>query len=282
MVLAIVSLLENMSYHILWNFGVLFVVLIMAIVYLFLLPSHEKHTKKQTISFLMGLVLLFIALGSPINIAGRMIFRMHMIQMMILVFLSAPFIVYGFKWAIMDRFLKNASEKILKVFQPKWTITFFHVVFYGYHIPFMFNEIRTDYVMNYLSVFVLLLAAVIAWIPYLHQSEALKQALGKVSSFSYLVFLIPFIPMVLIYAFSNLNLYPVYSDPSLLKSAILLCLPQGVTIDMLSNDLIEILLPYSPIEEQKMAALILFAAVGIFSMKNLVWGILHKIQSRME
>ncbi|WP_243293038.1 cytochrome c oxidase assembly protein [Bacillus sp. FJAT-47783] len=260
-----IELLTNFSYHLLWNFGVLFIVLLAAILYLFLLPTSVDHKKKKTAMFLTGLLFFFLALGSPLNIMGRLLFRAHMIQMIILLFVSAPLIVYGFKWDLFERLMKRFRFKrfVHLLLNPLWAIAVFHLLFVLYHVPAVFNFVRVHYVWNYVSVFILFSVGLILWIPIFHSMRSF-QAMehSKVNAY-FLVNGTLLLPCAILFILSPSSIYSIYSDPDLLISAVALCLPQGVTIDMLSNDLITTLLPFSPVQEQRMASVILLGSVVV-------------------
>jgi len=255
----IFNILSNFSYHVLWNFGVLFIVLMTTIIYLFLLPEGKEHTYKKTISFVVGLIVFFIALGSPLNILGRLIFRAHMIQMLLLLFIAAPLLLYGMKteglnWLV-DRFkLHQFAQKFTN---PIISIYIFHALWLLYHVPIVFNFVRIEYGWNYLTVFFLFFACLILWMPIFPIMKSSKKLRGKSLRKYCFINVTLFIPMVFIYLFVPNSLYPIYSDPDLLLTAVTLCLPLGVSIDSLPNNLIETLLPFSPIQEQKYAAIIL-------------------------
>lgn len=257
------ELLTNFSYHLLWNFGVLFIILLAAILYLFLLPSSDAHNKKKSLMFLTGLICFFLALGSPLNILGRLLFRAHMIQMIILLFVSAPLFVYGFKWNLFDRMINRyrLQRFVHHRLNPIWAIAVFHLLFMLYHVPAVFNYVRVHYVWNYVSVFILFIAGLILWIPILHSMKSFQaMANNKVSSY-FLINGSLMLPWAILFVLSPSSFYPIYSDPDLLISAVALCLPQGVTIDMLSNDLLTTLLPFSPVQEQRIAAIILLVSI---------------------
>lgn len=267
----IFNILINFSYHVLWNFGVLFIVLITGIIYLFLLPSGDNHSRKKTTLFLIGLFVFFVALGSPLNILGRLIFRAHMIQMLLLVFIAAPLLLYGLKTKVFDWLMERFQLHFFaqKFTKPLLAVLIFHSLWMLYHLPSVFNFVRIQYVWNYLSVFAIFVASLILWIPIFPVVKSVKRLTGKSMKKYCIMNVILFFPMAFIYLLVPNSLYPIYSDPDLLLTALTLCLPPGVSMDSLPDNLIETLLPFSPIHEQKYAAIILIFHLIILTIASL-------------
>lgn len=237
------SIIQNMSFHALWNFGVLFLVLLSIVLFLFLIPKHPQFTNKHGISFILGGLFLFVAMGSPLNLLGRILFRFHMVQMIVLFLFAAPLIVYGLKGTHL------VNYRIRSIYP----VALFVSVFYVYHLPPIFDIVRTQYRLNYVSLLILFLTMLYGWAPFYLWGEKIHVR--------YFVFLFP---MCLFLIFSQENLYSIYTDSSLLKNAILLCLPQGVSYTELSEDLIIASLPINPIIEQKIAGGVLLVVLLFF------------------
>lgn len=259
------NVLSNFSYHVLWNFGVLFLVLLAIVLYLFLLPGSKEHTKGHTYFFLLGAIVFFIALGSPLNMLGRLIFRAHMIQMVLILFISIPLLLIGFKTKVLDCLYQVPFwQKLFHSFsKPLVGMLTFHLLWNIYHLPIVFNFVRSHYIWNYVSIFALCFAAFLLWWPIFPPIQKLKEENRKPLGFYVIGNVCLFLPMAAIYLFSSTSFYSIYSDPDLLISAVALCLPIGVSMDSLPANLLETLLPYSPVHEQKYGAIVLLISVAV-------------------
>ena len=84
------------------------------VLYLFLITVIWRHrfedsvpvTKKQIICFYVGMVLLYIVKGSPVDLLGHILFSVHMAQMAVLLISLAPFLLWGFQIGCGKKFLK--------------------------------------------------------------------------------------------------------------------------------------------------------------------------------
>lgn len=262
------KILSGFSFHAQWNVGVLFFTLIFAVLYLFLLPTSKQHTRKQTVLFLLGILVFIIAVASPINLLGRIIFRAHMIQLILLLLVVAPLLLQGMKAQFLTRLYNKGNNHawMNKLTHPVITIPLFHVLFAMYHIPYFFESIRISYYGNYFYIFLLFLSATLLWLPLFPPIRELDRLKRKITYG--VVNIILFIPISILLIVSD-NLYSIYSDPNLLRSGLELCLPLG---DSIPQDLFETILPFPPLREQKLGGFILLISsttiFGLLSIYN--------------
>ncbi|SES67514.1 putative membrane protein [Oceanobacillus limi] len=246
-------ILDEFHFSSLWNGGIFLFICFAAIIYLFLLPQDKRHTIWKSILFLVGLVSIFVAIGSPINIIGRIEFSTHVVQLILLLFIAPVLLILGRKQKAIDQLLTiSPLEKIMQfVMHPIFTLGLFIILFYGYHIPAVFDQARIDLFWNYFYMFGLFLAAIFMWLPVLSSKRfAVKR---KVLYVSWMVFLM--LPFCLLLWLSNESFYNLYTDMRSFVAAMELCLPPG---ESLSPEYFELLLPFDPVGEQKQGGIILF------------------------
>lgn len=252
----IAQILDGFSFHAQWNGGIIFFSLILIVLYLFLLPASKSQTKFKSIAFISSMILILLTMGSPLNLLGRMLFRAHIIQMVLLLLIVAPLIVIGIKTDLLEKVLeKRTAKKIYSVItHPIFTIALFHLLFMGYHIPAVFDWIRTGYFTNYFFLIGLVLAAMLLWWPLLTPIQKYDRLNLRKKLIYIFINVILFIPVTLFLLLADKELYTVYSDTSLMLSALELCLPPGTEIPA---NFLETLLPYPPFAEQKNGAILL-------------------------
>ncbi len=76
-------------------------------------PQLTRHPVKSSISFYFGVFFAYIAVGSPLDQIGEsFLFSAHMLQHMLLIYVSAPLIILGLPPELTDSFLvKNPRTK---------------------------------------------------------------------------------------------------------------------------------------------------------------------------
>ncbi|MFD1040373.1 cytochrome c oxidase assembly protein [Virgibacillus byunsanensis] len=256
------NILNEFSFLMLWNGGVLFFILLGTVIYIALLPYERDHSIRKTMMFLAGTVILFITLGSPLNVLGRITFSSHIIQLVLLLLVTPPLLIKGFKMKVVHHLLSITMVKKLVhvITHPLVTISLFHLLFYGYHIPTVFDQVRVGYFSNYIYLVALLVAALLLWIPIIS-----KERLTRNQKMRYVVITsLLFIPLSLILLLINESLYSIYTDVDLFITALELCLPE---LDTIPPDYFEALLPFSPAKEQKTGGgILLVSQLVIFSV----------------
>lgn len=269
------QILDGFSFHSQWNGGIIFFTLILIVLYMFLLPTPKDHPKYKSIAFAGSMLLILLAVGSPLNLLGRMLFRAHIIQIVVVLLIAAPLIVIGLKTNLLEKVLqKNSVKRVYRVLtHPVFTIVLFHGLLIGYHVPVMFDWIRTGYFTNYFFLIGLIVAAVILWWPIIGPIKEHDQMTLKKKLIYVVVNIVLFLPVTLFLWLADDALYSVYSDTSQMLAALALCMPLGEEIP---PDLLETLLPYPPVGEQRNGAIILFITQALIFGLSATWLFMKK------
>lgn len=110
------------------------------------ISDSEPITKTEASIFIFAIVLLYTIKGSPLDLMGHLMFYAHMIQMAFLYLVIAPLFISGIPKWIWRKILKNTIIK--NVFQfftkPLIALVLFNGMFSFYHIPLIFDFIKTD------------------------------------------------------------------------------------------------------------------------------------------
>lgn len=262
-------LLDQFHFSSLWNGGIFLFVCFAIIIYLFILPEEKDHQIWKKLSFIVGLVILFLAIASPLNIIARIEFSAHIIQLVLLLFLVPPLLIYGAKTKLLAKLISIPIIAKLVQFltHPIIAIGLFYFLFYGYHHPPIFDFARMDLYLNYFYLLGLFAAAILLWVSILSKKRPLWQRLGYVIVNT--VFIIPLCVMLL---FSKESFYAIYTDLSLFINSMELCLPTEQT---LPPEYFEMLLPFAPIDEQFYGGIILLISsvvmLGILTLYHISW-----------
>lgn len=250
-------LLGDFPFSSLWNVGIFLFLAFSAVIYLFLLPQEKGHSIWKTIAFLFGLIVIFTAAGSPLNIIGRIQFRSHILQVILLCFIAPPFLLVGMKRKLIDDLLSVATiEKIYNwLTKPVITVGLFFLFLYTYHHPPIFDQARGDLFLNYFYLLGLFITAMLLWIPIISKKSTFKRT--AIYSFVCMVLLIP---LGVIFLTAKEILYSAYTDLTTFSQALQVCLPPGF---QLSPEDILLLLPFDQFHEQFLGG-ITWLVGGIF------------------
>jgi len=244
-------ILDEFHFSTLWNGGILLFILFGVIIYLFILPADKNHSIGKTIIFFLGLVAVFAALGSPINVIARIKFSTHIIQLALLLLVAPPLLIIGFKANFMEkvRSITILDKSITKATKPIIALIVFYALFYGYHIPVVFNFARIDLFWNYFFFLALFVAAILLWVPIM-SPDILSHKQKKVYA---LINTALFIPYSLILFLAPEGIYSLYTNIDLFISSLALCLPD---IEEVPPEFFVSLLPFDPVHEQQLGGMI--------------------------
>ncbi|WP_449354855.1 cytochrome c oxidase assembly protein [Virgibacillus natechei] len=165
-----------------WNIPLVVGLTCIAVLYSFFVKRDTRIplTRLQPLLFFLGLVLLYLATGSPLSTISHLSFSLHMIQMSLLYFIVPPFILLGipepiFKQIYKLPMIKKGSKRLLR---PKTALYIFATLFLMYHLPFALDILSQNAFIQNGYLFLLFLLSFSIWWPI--TSPDLKQRLhGK-------------------------------------------------------------------------------------------------------
>ncbi|QKG83441.1 cytochrome C oxidase assembly protein [Kroppenstedtia pulmonis] len=126
-------------------------------------------TSGQRVSFMIGLCLFYLALGSPVNLIGRQLFSVHMLQQSILYLIMPSFLLLGIPRQLY-RLGFSRIRGAVRAFSSLWSrpliaLVTFNGLFSLYHVPRIFDGIMGNEWYHALSHGLLILAALMMWWP---------------------------------------------------------------------------------------------------------------------
>ncbi|GAB3803194.1 cytochrome c oxidase assembly protein [Virgibacillus kimchii] len=238
-------ILDEFHFSTMWNGGIFLFLMFGLIIYFFLLPE-DKFSLKKAILFVAGTIALFAALGSPLNVIGRIQFSTHIIQLILLLLVSPPLLILGFKNKIFEKVKSYAFlDKTFRFLtRPVTAAVLFQVFFYGYHVPVIFNFARMDLYLNYFFLLVIFISAILLWIPIISQN-----ILSKRNKVIYILINgLLLVPYSLVLILAKDALYIIYTDVDLFVTSLEACFPDVNTVP---DGFFAALLPFEPVHEQK-------------------------------
>lgn len=233
--------LQTFGFIALWNPNKIVLVLVVIGLYLLLtgpfrkdIPGADEVPVWKKITFISGMIIYYIAMGSPFYLLSHIIFSMHMAKMALVYLLVPPLLILGspkwfFEYLLKPRFLRKAISFFT---HPLLAILWFNGLFSFYHLPVVLDTLNGDVNLNAVFGIFLFMAAIFMWWPILNPL-AEKDQLSDLRKIAYIVangMLIT--PACALITFADGLLYQSYTNPQAWAAMIGFCLPPGVSVDM--------------------------------------------------
>jgi putative membrane protein len=187
--------------------------------------GSEPLTAKQAVLFVTAMVLLYGIKGSPLDLMGHLMFYIHGITMVILVFLIPPLFILSIPlwlWRTILRIrLVNTIFNFLT--KPVVAVILFNGFFSFYHIPIIFDHVMQNrYFHSGYSILLFILAIGLWW--SLISPLPGYQPLSGIKKVAYIfgnsILITPACALII---FSDTSLYATYHDPEVWGQVMSLC-----------------------------------------------------------
>ncbi len=163
-----------------WNVALNMVMVSVASLYLLAIgvarhrfPRATSVSPGRKMLFLIGLVLLYLALGSPLYEIGHELFSAHMLQQSILYLVMPPLLIRGipdwmWRWALTHPPVRKWADWGRR---PIVGLVLFNGLFSFYHVPWIFDSLMGNEGYHLISHAILTLAAFQMWWPVMTPLE---------------------------------------------------------------------------------------------------------------
>lgn len=225
--------------------------------------QEERPDSKQQSMFYIGLVILYIAKGSPVDLLSHIMLSAHMLQMVVLYFIFPVFIIKGIPaWMWKKVVYAPVIAPIVKVLtNPLVSLMLFNSLFAFYHMPSVFDFSKSSIVAHTAITLILLFFAFTMWWPIitpLKEFDTLTPLL-KMGSLVASAAIVS-IPCALI-IFASSPVFDAYSSEGAWIQAMSLCVPNDV-MDQLAFSISgpEMFSPLSLLEDQHLGGIVMMLA----------------------
>ncbi|KKI93769.1 cytochrome C oxidase assembly protein [Bacillus sp. SA1-12] len=228
------------GFRALWSPYFLVVMILITILYFLIIgPWRSKFKEstpvstKQKLLFISSIAALYISKGSPVDLLGHIMFSAHMTQMAILYLVVPPLLILGIPvWLWKAMIYRPVIKPLMKLFtNPIIALILFNGVFSLYHVPLVFDFVKTDPVYHAAMTIIIFFTAMFMWFPLLNTLPGWKSLTG-IKKVGYIfadgVLLTPACALII---FASDPMYATYSEPQAWVNALALCVPA----DMLSG-----------------------------------------------
>ncbi|MGG3736423.1 cytochrome c oxidase assembly factor CtaG [Aeribacillus pallidus] len=220
--------------------------------------NNEPLKKKEGVFFVIAMILLYVIKGSPVDLMGHILFSVHMVQMAVLYLLIPPLLIVGIPSWLWQFIIKQPVVKQIFQFgtKPLIALILFNGMFSFYHMPMIFDVIKTDETLHGIYTFVLFIFAIFMWWPLVNKlpGENRLHGLKKVGYiFADGVLLTPACALII---FAESPMYATYYDASVWLQALTLCVPID-TLAGLNLSGPELFTDMPPIEDQQLGGVLM-------------------------
>ncbi len=216
------------GFRALWSPGFLVVIVALIVLYFYLIRKERYAvTSKQQFFFVSSLLLLYLMKGGPFDLLGHLMFSAHMTAMAIVYLAVPPLLILGLPQALLREFIqiKGIRQVFSFLTKPIIALILFNGLFSLYHIPVIFDVVKTDEYLHGIFSIVMFVGAILMWWPVVNPLPEV-QTLSPINKIGYIfadgVLLTPACALII---FATEPMYSAYTDPTIWMNALALCVP---------------------------------------------------------
>ncbi|MCZ8532908.1 cytochrome c oxidase assembly factor CtaG [Psychrobacillus psychrodurans] len=257
--------LSIFGFQAMWSPVMIGVIVFLTILYFLITVKWRNDFKvseplkmKEAVYFLVGIVLLYIVKGSPVDLMAHIMFSFHMVQMALLLLLIPPLLMKGIPWWVWKVVIElPVVRKVFPVLtKPLLSLIVFSGLFSFYHIPMFFDYIKLDEGLHGTYTFILFLSALFMWWSIIE----IKGITGRLHGLKKIGFIIGsavlITPACALIIFTGTPLYDTYTNSDSWLKAMELCVPAS-TLAGLSLSGPELFSNMTPIADQQLGGILM-------------------------
>lgn len=217
-----VSILQDYSFWVLWNPGMIMISVILAAIYLtvvgplrHLFPDASPISFGRKASFLVGIMIFYFTLGSPLHLIGHeFLFSAHMLEQALVYMVMPPLLLFGTPaWLLRVVLKKRLFKKMMPLLtHPMLTMVFFSVLFSFYHFPLIFDQINANDTLHNVFHTVLTVGAFLMWWPIVSPIPEWDSLSGLRKIGCLFISAVLLTPVCVLIVFANTPMYATYSN----------------------------------------------------------------------
>lgn len=181
---------------------------------LYMLANRGRHTPfLQQIAFHLGTFAGLLALVSPLDELGdEYLFSAHMVQHLLLMFVTAPLWLIGTSGWLVDRIIPKKLDKLVKqLASPLSAFVAFVGVMWFWHIPAAYEMAQESEAIHIFEHLTFIGAALIGWWPVIGaESSRIPKPAPPVRMLYLFLLAVPCTALAAILTFAHTPLYPFY------------------------------------------------------------------------
>ncbi len=202
----------------------------------------ERLSPRQHLCFTAGVVVMFLALNGPVHdISDYYLFTGHMVQHLVLTFVTPPLLLLGTPgWMFRPALRVPAVDAVARVITvPRVAFLLFNLVLAAWHLPPLYNAAMYYHEVHIVQHLMFLVTAVIAWWPLLSPMRELPRLSYPGQMLYSFLMTLPMTIVSIFIVYADHVLYPAYASAPRLWGL-------------------------SPLEDQRLGGLIMWIPGGLF------------------
>lgn len=256
--------IEIFGFRALWSPYYLMILVSFTVGYFWYITKYRRKkledvlTERQMFYFLLAMLLLYIVKGSPLDLMSHIMFSAHMTQMAILYLIIPPlFIISIPNWLWREMLDGRRRQVIISFFtRPLIALFFFNILFSLYHLPLVFDFIKSNMVLHAGYTTLLFMTAIFMWFPLVNQLPE-RESLSGVKKVAYIfgsgMLMTPACALII---FASSPIYSTFTNPESWANAMRLCVPSS-TLSSLNLSGPEVFSGLPSLEDQQLGGVLM-------------------------
>ena len=177
------------------------------------IAAGENFPLRQYILFYTGLVITYLAVGSPLDQLGeQFLFSAHMLQHMLLIYASTTLFIYGTPAWLIDWLLRpKLLRKVINVLtHPACGGLLFTFVYTVWHVPALYELALQDKRIHILEHWTMFSLGFIMLWPYLTNSRLVPRPGYGIRMLAIFLLMVGQLPVFAFLSFADDAIYPTY------------------------------------------------------------------------
>ena len=178
------------------------------------IASEEAFALGASIRFYLGLIIIYIAVGSPLDsIAELFLFSAHMVQHMLLIYIAPTLLIYGMPAWLIDAFIQRTKLGPLLRFltNPACGGLLFTFVFTLWHIPTLYEVALIDKRVHILEHFTMFTLGLLMLWPFMTLSKLVPRRSFPIRLITIFLLMVGQLPVFAFLTFAGEAIYPTYA-----------------------------------------------------------------------
>ena len=153
-----------------WNIEPTVAIGLLALVTGYLFVTRTSSFSRQKASFVAGALVLFVALGPPLDDwSDHYLLLAHMVQHLLLIMLAAPLLLYGTPPWVLEPLTRNRITNTVGYWltRPVIAYTVANAIFVLWHVPMFYEMALRSQPVHVVEHMTMLATALLAWWPTL-------------------------------------------------------------------------------------------------------------------
>lgn len=167
----------------------------------------------RCVSFYLGLILVYIAVGSPLDQLGeQFLFSAHMAQHMLLIYFAPTFFFYGTPGWLTDALFSNdtLAAVMRRLTHPACSGLLFTFVYTIWHIPALYEAALQDKRIHILEHWTMFSLGVLMLWPFLTNSKQVPKRSYPLRLVAIFLLMVGQLPVFAFLTFAGEAIYPTY------------------------------------------------------------------------